>query len=390
MSWASIKESRTLTHGEYLDWPAPDRSMWPHKLLFVSHRWNTAEHPDPDGRQLRELQQRLKALNCADDGGETAYVFYDYSSMPQRPRTPEEDAVFYRGIESLRGLSQAADRFVILSEGYRDYKNRAWCFFELVVANQQKLHLFHDQRNIEADIAFKSNLMAEAVDLEATGLITTEKLSYQVNFGESEVIVAAFQHLRSCRATHSEDIPLIRLELARHFNSREMTAYGRLVTALAKFFDVDFLAVSTGSKRSGRVVCKPYFEEDDWKRLPVPGRRERSKFAVPGAKYRELSEGFVPMLRLTLPGVSDFTEFLQRFRKERKWKDHVVPAARAAFKDGEDCFPTIDYVIHTVLERPPGFLLGPQCVYMPIIPDLEGILAAALRRGPSTLDRRNE
>jgi hypothetical protein len=88
----------------------------------------------------------------------------------------------------------------------------------------------------------------------------------------------------------------------------------------------------------------------------------------------------MPILRLTVPGVSDFAAFLQRFRSDPEWEKYVVAPATAADVYGKpgaerDCFPTIDYVVHTVLERPPGFMLGPQCLYMPITRDLEEHLA---------------
>jgi hypothetical protein len=45
-----------------------DKPMWlkradqPLALLFISHRWETLDHPDPSGRQLRAIQQFLRTI----------------------------------------------------------------------------------------------------------------------------------------------------------------------------------------------------------------------------------------------------------------------------------------------------------------------------------------
>lgn len=331
------------------------------RIVFVSHRWITREHPDPDGIQLQELQRRIEALKERDVSYDNALFFFDYSSMLQRPRTHAEDAEFFKEFESLRELSRTADCMVILSEGYSNYKNRSWCFFELTVAEREKIHLFEDQDHIKGDVAFSSGLMVNPQNLGVRGFVTSQKMGYKVVFAEIETIVIAFQHLSSCGSTHPEDVPRIRLELARHFNSRETTAFGRLVTAIAKFFNVSIVVTPlNGRDDSGPIECMPYFVDNDWQRLPVPGREQLSKFTVPPEVFPEFSSGYMPMLRLTMPGVSDYAKFLQRFSTIPNWRDCVVQPAEAANVHGTvgkevDSFPKIDHVIHTVLERPLDF-----------------------------------
>ena len=338
----------------------------PEKIVFVSHRWITNEHPDPHGVQLREVQRRLTVLREEDKTLDAALLFYDYCSMPQQPRTTQEEFDFRRDINALRDVAQFADKFIILSESYADYKERAWCFFELVIGNN--VHVFDDQEEIRHDLAFRSNLMLEPTDSIGVKLfITSEKMSYKPNFGEAEVIASAFQHLSSCRATHSQDVPLIRLELARHFNAKEMTSFGRLLTAIAKFFDVAVTVCSAGEKSSGPIVCRPYFENREWVRLPVSGTRDLSKFAVPAESRKELLRyGYTPLLRLTMPGVTDFAEFLRQYQKKSDWERYVVGAAQAGFQSGSsvDCFPTIRHAVHTLLELPTHLMVGPSCLYM--------------------------
>ncbi len=80
-SWTSLKEYRALKSTEYVDWRAEAKVSAPNKVVFVSHRWITPEHPDPHGAQLDELQQRLNMLKEKDRTFEAAVLFYDYSSM---------------------------------------------------------------------------------------------------------------------------------------------------------------------------------------------------------------------------------------------------------------------------------------------------------------------
>ena len=58
------------------------------KTLVVSHRWEDPEDPDPNGEQLKVVQDAL----TADENLER--VWYDYWSMPQDTRTQKEKAAF--------------------------------------------------------------------------------------------------------------------------------------------------------------------------------------------------------------------------------------------------------------------------------------------------------
>src|SRR5262249_50711988 len=147
LSWTSLKECRELVPADYLEWTESRPDCHAAKVVFVSHRWITPVHPDPDGNQLRELQNRLRTL-LVSDSYQDAVIFYDYCSMLQRPRTAEEDAHFYRDIARLESVLRSADITIILSEGYSNYRDRAWCFFEAMVS-KKNVHLFDDQHNIK-------------------------------------------------------------------------------------------------------------------------------------------------------------------------------------------------------------------------------------------------
>ena len=84
------------------------------KALFVSHQWVGTQHPDPEGTQLRVLQQALrfamsemkyipldfvtelsipsaKGLPAAALLSNPVFVWYDYFSCPQLEGTQQED-----------------------------------------------------------------------------------------------------------------------------------------------------------------------------------------------------------------------------------------------------------------------------------------------------------
>lgn len=94
-------------------------SRYRQPVLFVSHRWESADHPDPDGSQLR----RLRALR-------DCWLIYDYTSFPQVPRTPAEEEQFQQILDRMPEL---ISRAVILAAP--DYLTRGWLVFEYLVAS---------------------------------------------------------------------------------------------------------------------------------------------------------------------------------------------------------------------------------------------------------------
>jgi hypothetical protein len=159
----------------------------------------TDRHPDPNCRQLRELQRRLGLLLEAEEDRREYLIFFDYCAFPQYPRTQAEDLIFLNDIALLRACFRNADHVIILSEGYAEYKDRAWCFLEAIVS-ETRLHFFDDQEHIRADLAFLNYLLDEGPQL------TSFDFGYKVHLNEAEIITATFQHLASCSATHYEDI----------------------------------------------------------------------------------------------------------------------------------------------------------------------------------------
>ena len=107
---AKASEAELKRLRSYIVTPAPD------PVLFISHRWMSESHPDPDGHQLEKL-------NALKD----CYVIYDYSSFPQSKASPEARQVL---AQVLNAMNSFIDNVVVLSD--RDYMSRGWCLYEYI------------------------------------------------------------------------------------------------------------------------------------------------------------------------------------------------------------------------------------------------------------------
>jgi hypothetical protein len=112
---------------------------------------------------------------------------------------------------------------------------------------------------------------------------------------------------------------------------------------------------------------------------PLDGRQtlmkltgRQSLFSVPPHE-RAIAEGkdrrtFYPALRVSRSGVTDYQAFLKQFQTTSSWQEFVVEPMMLGAFDG-DKFPDIRHVMHTVLERPPGFFGSPdwRILYLPLM-----------------------
>ncbi len=169
---------------------APDEGSL---LLFISHRWESLDHPDPSGRQLEAVRAGLAmALAAAvlGDGDqatasglpelfgrwlratavpldalrqwaeevraaaqstlteaellirsrqaendavravcERVLIWYDHASMHQVPRTAEQEQQFRADLQRLNHVQAGAATVVLAQDD--DYTRRAWCFLEI-------------------------------------------------------------------------------------------------------------------------------------------------------------------------------------------------------------------------------------------------------------------
>ena len=98
-------------------------------VLFVSHRWEEPGRPDVNGVQLQAIKEYLK------EHPEIKWVWFDYSSMPQKigridTRSKEERAEFQLMLECITNLYLTAQVLILLDGSYASRfwtLTEAWC-----------------------------------------------------------------------------------------------------------------------------------------------------------------------------------------------------------------------------------------------------------------------
>lgn len=377
MNWHRFKEHDDILENESIysnNVPSKEKLE---KTIFVSHRWISKDNPDPNGRQLFELKKRIESLIDENEKLIDSYIFYDYCSINQNVTTSLEESILLEELTSLKDIINNCAKFIILTEGYIDYKNRSWCFYELTVA-KGNIHLFDDQMDIKNDLHFRSGMVAGPDDLGVLHHFNSDLLNYDIRYEEVEAVICIFQHLKTCKVTNQKDTPIIKQLMVEYFNSRGMTPFGTLITGLVNFFDVEFVVISNDNKHHGSILCMPFFASENTIRLQIPARPPKvfnlekirkniklSKFAIPISKNTTQASEFIPVLRITKPGVNDYKTFIEGFQNDPNWGQFVVPplnTIRTANRK-TDYFPTIDHVVHTMLEVL-SFAGSDNCLYL--------------------------
>jgi hypothetical protein len=95
----------------------------------------TIEDPDPHSLQLNEVQEWLK--NEFEDSDEIG-VFFDFSCLPQKPRSIKEDEVFKERLEKMDEIFSLSDIIFIPTSGSDQYVNSTWCMFEAFIGHRMK------------------------------------------------------------------------------------------------------------------------------------------------------------------------------------------------------------------------------------------------------------
>jgi tetratricopeptide (TPR) repeat protein len=90
--------------------------------MFVSHYWHRHGNPDPEGVDLRKLQEQL------DQGywGQTAYFWVDFTCLPQWERTESQEKYFRRALLSIPKLVRDCS----FTWHFSDFQPRLWVLFE--------------------------------------------------------------------------------------------------------------------------------------------------------------------------------------------------------------------------------------------------------------------
>ncbi len=89
--------------------------------FFVSHPWQTKEHPDPQGMHLSLIQQFARRQE------QDAFYWIDYSCLPQKPRSAEDEDLFKRTLPKISSVQSECSTVVIANE---NYTKRMWCYIE--------------------------------------------------------------------------------------------------------------------------------------------------------------------------------------------------------------------------------------------------------------------
>jgi hypothetical protein len=95
--------------------------------IAVSHRWLRKTDPDYDGSQYGEFMQLCSEFDYCPE----QVFLIDYISLPQNNRTVEHEKFKDLLLEFQEHFSR---RVLILNTGAEDFKTRAWCILELMIA----------------------------------------------------------------------------------------------------------------------------------------------------------------------------------------------------------------------------------------------------------------
>lgn len=101
-----------------LQWVVSKTSESGFKIMVVSHRWENSIHPDPFGSQFKDLMSE-----------KFDYMFYDYTCLPQKPRSSRDQKIFDKELPKIDGYYKDLDTYYLYSD---DYFDRGWCVFEYV------------------------------------------------------------------------------------------------------------------------------------------------------------------------------------------------------------------------------------------------------------------
>jgi hypothetical protein len=155
---------------------------------------------------LRALAGVLRSRPVLADLMGRVLLWYDYSCMPQQPRSADEEALFREGLNFLNGVQALGSTAVVLDD-VEDYLGRAWCTLEVIVADTQlqSIDLLVGSRHDTTDDGLVEQFFTEALEdrphLVWRALLDTEVFRIQTP-------TEFFERL-DLRATDAGDLPYI-------------------------------------------------------------------------------------------------------------------------------------------------------------------------------------
>jgi len=123
----------------------------------LTYRWLTAKHPDPKGERVKVVRSALV------ENSHIVAIFWDWVSLPQEPREPEEREAFRRALSGINEVYASAISTVVLQLKEippRPAEYNGWvCLFNLATGK--------DERAVRA--AFERFGRIKSVSLEPSG-----------------------------------------------------------------------------------------------------------------------------------------------------------------------------------------------------------------------------
>jgi len=108
---------------EYILLPVEDKFANQLDCIFISHYWHKPEHPDPQGEDLRLLQERLRIGFWSH----VSYFWVDWTCMPQQERTEIQRQYFKRALKRIPTLV----RDCTFTWQFPKFEPRLWVLFEV-------------------------------------------------------------------------------------------------------------------------------------------------------------------------------------------------------------------------------------------------------------------
>ena len=111
-------------------------------MFILSYRWLSREHPDPHRHHLKAVSAYLRSVRKTTSV--PLALFWDFLSIFQNPRTPQQQKAFVRGLKFCNVLYGHTLTTIIVQRSIPDgfegatYDESGWCTFEVTVGGIAK------------------------------------------------------------------------------------------------------------------------------------------------------------------------------------------------------------------------------------------------------------
>lgn len=158
------------------------------------------------------------------------HVWYDYTSMPQTPRTTDEQVLFEYRLNQLADIATQSGVVILWGE---ESLNRAWCVLEGIIGNP--LHFCstptYEMREVMADkLAYDrdfASIPPVAKEMEGFGGRNSKNVSLAVQQirqdiqGKSESAILEYLGKMNITCTHAEDVAIVARLMHRFVQSND-------------------------------------------------------------------------------------------------------------------------------------------------------------------------